>query len=97
MLGLAQPQARLAKALVEMQATKSTNEHVLDMTERELEALELKEQDLRKEVERVEEKREWVEEFRGWIELLGEFLEEKVCALYVSISEVSIDSCLLDA
>ena len=96
MLGLVQPQARLAKALVEMQATKSTNEHVLDMTERELEALELKEQDLRKEVERVEEKREWVE-FRGWIELLGEFLEEKVCALYVSISEVSIDSCLLDA
>ena len=84
MLGLAQPQARLAIALAEMEATKSTNEHALDMTERELAALEMQEQDLRKEVDRVEEKREWVEEFRGWIELLGAFLEEKVCVLFMS-------------
>ena len=77
-------QARLANFLADLNATKSENEKSLETTEHGLAALEVQEQELRKEVERVEGKREWVEEFRVWVEMLGGFLEEKVTGEVVS-------------
>jgi GC-rich sequence DNA-binding factor len=50
----------------------------IDYAERELEACDTQEADLREEVNRVEAKKEWMDEFRGWVEMLGGFLEEKV-------------------
>ena len=82
---IAAAQSRLAKSLAELNVTKSEQEQSLEISVRELTALEEQEQDLRKEVERVEGKREWDEEFRGWIEMLGRFLEEKVTCLCSSI------------
>ncbi|WWD20108.1 hypothetical protein CI109_104583 [Kwoniella shandongensis] len=74
---IASAQNRLAKSLADLDATKLEGEHNLEVTVRELAALEEQERELRLEVEKVEGKREWVEEFRGWVEMLGRFLEEK--------------------
>lgn len=51
----------------------------------ELADLEKQERELRIEVEKVEGKREYMEEFRRWVEMLGNFLEEKVRALFCDV------------
>ncbi|RXK36353.1 hypothetical protein M231_06390 [Tremella mesenterica] len=71
-------QARVAKALSQLQAQKAQDEANLEVVVKELATFESQERELRSEVERLEGKREWVEEFRGWVEMLGNFLEDKV-------------------
>ncbi|KAK8849483.1 hypothetical protein IAR55_004817 [Kwoniella newhampshirensis] len=81
-------QSRLAKSLADLDVSRTENEHNLEITVRELAALEEQETELRLEVEKVEGKREWVEEFRGWVEMLGKFLEEK----FPKLEKIEADS-----
>ncbi|KAJ9115871.1 hypothetical protein QFC22_005013 [Naganishia vaughanmartiniae] len=70
--------SRLSTSLQYLVAERTQLASQTAATKREKERLDVHEQAVREEVERVEGKREWMMQFVGWVEMLGGFLEEKV-------------------
>lgn len=69
---------RLQATLADARAGKVDSDTLLSQAQREREALDAQEAELRAEVDRVSSKYEWFLDFKEWVEEVAAFLDEKV-------------------